>query len=71
MTVAPIAAPFVSGLEGVAFAMAKDTNGDGRRNGEVRAVIQNGADKIGVQGSGWGRINAFNTATCLSSTAVR
>ncbi len=63
-----MAAPLVSGLAGLAFAVATDTNGDGRVNDEVRNAIQNGADDIGVSGIGRGRINAYKTLASLLPT---
>lgn len=60
-----MAAPFVSGLAGLAFAVARDTNRDGRLNDEVRHAIQSGADKIGSADIRSGRINAYKTITSL------
>jgi thermitase len=60
-----IAAPFVSGLAGLAFAVARDTNGDGKVNDEIRSAIRNGCDRIGISGIGSGRINAYNTISNL------
>ena len=67
MTGTSMAAPFVSGLAGLAFAVAMDTNGDGKRNDEVRNAIQNGADRVSVSGTGSGRINAYKTISSLLS----
>ncbi len=60
-----MAAPFVSGLAGLAFAVAGDTDGDGKRNDEIRQAIQNGCNNIGISGSGNGRINAYKTLSLL------
>lgn len=60
-----IAAPYVSGLAALAFTIAKDTNGDGNINDEVRAAIENGCDPITDPGTGEGRINALNTLGIL------
>jgi thermitase len=48
----------VSGLAAVLFSIAVDTNGNGRVNDEVRRAIENSCDRISVEGTGNGRINA-------------
>ena len=60
-----MAAPFVSGLAALAFAIASDTDGDGKLNTEVRMALLKGSDGIGVIGTGAGRINAWNTLSAL------
>lgn len=60
-----MASPLVSGLAGLAFAVAQDTNGDGYRNDEIRDAIQNGCDNIGVTNIAGGRINAYKTLSSL------
>lgn len=62
-----IAAPFVSGLAGLALAVAVDVDENGKTNDEVRSAIQNGCDGSGISGIGSGRINAFNTISELVS----
>ena len=53
------AAAHVSGLAGLLFSVATDTNGNGRVNDEVRNMIENCCDEIGISGVGKGRINAL------------
>lgn len=53
------AAAHVSGLAGLLFSVATDTNGNGRVNDEVRNMIENCCDEIGIAGVGKGRINAL------------
>jgi thermitase len=62
-----MAAPFVSGLAALAFAVVTDTNGNGLLNDEVRTDIQNNADDIGVSGIGRGRINAYKAIQAAST----
>ncbi|MBM3131775.1 MAG: hypothetical protein FJZ95_01920 [Chloroflexi bacterium] len=56
-----MASPNAAGLAGLIFAIATDTNGNGRLNDEVRTRLESGCDAIGVTGIGSGRINAFNS----------
>jgi hypothetical protein len=60
-----MASPFVSGLAGLAFAVAKDSNSDDVRNDEIRAAIQDNCDKLSTAGAGSGRINANKTIESL------
>ncbi len=55
------AAPYVSGLAALLFSVVTDTNGDGRLNDEVRAVIEAGGQELNIYGVGYGRINAVNS----------
>ncbi len=57
-----MASPHVAGLAGLIFAAARDTNGNGMKNDEVRAIIEYSADNIGISGIGSGRINAYKAA---------
>ncbi len=63
-----MATPFVSGLAGLAIAVAKDTDGDGMVNDEVRNAIQSGVDVVGIDITGSGRINAYKTVQLLGGT---
>jgi len=65
-----IAAPYVSGLAALAFNIARDNNGDGKLNDEVRAAIEAGCDPVADPGTGKGRINAFKTLAGLISTQI-
>jgi thermitase len=62
-----ISAPYVSGLAALAFSIARDTNGNGKLNDEVRAAIENNCDRISDPGTGKGRINAQKTLASLLS----
>jgi thermitase len=53
-----MASPFVAGLAALLFTRARDTNGNGRLNDEVRSRILATADLVGLPISG-GRINAY------------
>jgi len=55
------AAPYVSGLAALLFSVVTDTNGDGKLNDEVRAVIEAGGQELNIYGVGCGRINAVNS----------
>jgi thermitase len=55
------ATAYVSGLAALLFSVVTDSNGDGRLNDEVRAAIEAGCQKIGVNGVGEGRIDAANS----------
>lgn len=56
-----MASPNAAGLAGLIFAVATDTNGNGRLNDEVRTRLEGGCDAIGVTGIGSGRINALKS----------
>ena len=53
----------VSGVAALVFSVAKDANGDGVINDEVRQAIENSCSPIGVDGVGNGRINAFEAVS--------
>ena len=63
-----MATPHVAGLTGLLFSVVSDTNGNGFINDEVRSIIENTADDIGVPGIGSGRINAFRAVNSVSTT---
>jgi thermitase len=63
-----MATPFVSGLAGLAFSIATDTNGNGKVNDEVRALIENNTDNVGITNIMRGRINAYKTVSGSTST---
>ncbi len=52
------AAAYVSGLAALLFSIATDINGDGRLNDEVRAAIEAGCHRVGINGIDKGRIDA-------------
>jgi len=52
------ATAYVSGIAALLFDIVSDTNGNGRVNDEVRAIIEGGCQEIGVSGVGKGRIDA-------------
>jgi len=54
-----MASPHVAGLAGLVFSVASDTNGNGRRNDEVRAAIEATCDDVGIDVA-YGRINAYH-----------
>ncbi|MDP2991007.1 MAG: S8 family serine peptidase, partial [Kiritimatiellota bacterium] len=54
-----MASPHVAGLAGLVWSVARDNNGDGKLNDDVRAMIENACDNIGVSGIGHGRVNAY------------
>ena len=58
-----IAVAHVSGEAALVFSVAKDANGDGVINDEVRQAIENSCSPIGVDGVGNGRINAFEAVS--------
>ena len=64
-----MASPHVAGLAGLVFTTTTDRNGNGFRNDEIRACIEQNADNIGLSGIGSGRINAYRAVTCASSGA--
>jgi thermitase len=55
------ATAYVSGLAALLFAVATDTNGDGRLNDEVRLAIDAGCRDTGIDGTGLGSINAADS----------
>lgn len=60
-----ISAPYVSGLAALAFTIARDSNGDGKINDEIRIAMENGCDPITDAGTGRGRINALKMLSSL------
>jgi thermitase len=58
-----VAAAHVSGVAALVFSVAKDSNGNGVSNDEVRQAIENSCSPIGADGLGKGRINAFEAVT--------
>ncbi len=62
------AAPYVSGLAALLFNMVTDTNGDGWLNDEVRAAIEAGCQEIGLNGVGYGRIDAASSLAETGNT---
>ncbi len=65
-----MASPYVAGLAGLAFTMAKDNNDDGKRNDEIFDAILKGCDDVGVSGIGCGRINAYRTMSILYKSRI-
>ena len=63
-----MATPFVSGLAALAFSVAKDSNQDSRLNDEVRTMIEDNTDNVGITSIGHGRINAYKTVSSGAST---
>jgi uncharacterized protein YkwD len=57
-----MASPFVAGLAGLMSAVTADSNGNGRKNDEIRAAIENTTDSIGTA-IAHGRINAYKAVT--------
>jgi thermitase len=57
------AAAHVSGVAALVFSVAKDTNGDGAVNDEVRWAIENSCTPIAGDGMGQGLVNAFQAVT--------
>jgi thermitase len=55
------ATAYVSGLAAQLYGIMTDSNGDGRTNDEVRAVIEAGCQDIGPTGTGKGCIDAANS----------
>ena len=65
-----MATPHVAGLAGLLFAVAKDTNGNGFVNDEVRKCIETTADLIGqITNISAGRINAYKAVQCAGGVA--
>lgn len=52
------AAAHVSGVAALVFTVAKDSNGNGMTNDEVRQAIENSCSPVNAEGVGRGRINA-------------
>jgi thermitase len=57
------AAAHVSGVAALVFGVAKDTNGDGVVNDEVRWAIENSCTAIAGDDMGQGLVNAFQAVT--------
>lgn len=57
------AAAHVSGVAALVFSVAKDINGNGVVNDEVRQVIEDSCSPIDADGVGRGRINVFDAVT--------
>lgn len=53
-----MASPHVAGLAALVLTTVSDANGDGKLNNEVRSRIEATCDDIGINGIGYGRINA-------------
>lgn len=53
-----MATAYVSGLAGLLFGLARDKNGDGLINDEIRLAIENSCDPLNPDGSHIGRMNA-------------
>jgi thermitase len=53
-----MASPHVAGLAALVFTAVSDVNGNGKLNDEVRSRIEATCDDIGINGIGYGRINA-------------
>jgi len=70
-----MAAPEVSGLAALLFSLGTvaDTNGNGRINDEIRAIIESTADDLGSAGwdrsYGWGRINAYQAVLAATGSS--
>jgi thermitase len=57
------AAAHVSGVAALVFSVAKDTNGDGELNDEVRWAVENSCTAVTGSGLGQGLVNAFQAVT--------
>jgi len=57
------AAAHVSGVAALVFSVARDVNGDGDVNDEVRWAIENSCTTVAGQGVGHGLVNAFQAVT--------
>lgn len=57
------ATAFVSGVAALVFSVAKDTNGDGVINDEVRQAIESTCSPVNATGVGKGDIDAFAAVT--------
>jgi len=62
------AAAHVSGVAVLVFSVAKDTNGNGVINDEVRQAIENSCSPLSVAGAGEGCINASEAVTSVTSS---
>jgi len=62
------AAAHVSGVAALVFSVAKDTNGNGVINDEVRQAIESSCSPINATGVGKGNINAFEAVTEVISS---
>jgi thermitase len=58
----------VSGVAALVFSVAKDNNGDGVVNDEVRWAIENSCTSIAGNGAGHGLVNAFEAVTMTISS---
>ena len=54
-----MATGYTAGLAGLLITLVTDMNGDGLLNDEVRNIIEDSCDEIGIPGVGKGRINAL------------
>jgi len=69
-----MAAPQVSGLAALLFSLGTvdDSNGNGRSNDEIRAILEATADDLGSAGwdrsFGWGRINVYQAVLAATGT---
>lgn len=54
-----MAIAYVTGVAGLPFTVVSDANGNGLLNDEVRHIIENSCDEIGILDVAKGRINAF------------
>jgi len=62
------AAAHVSGVAALVFSVAKDTNGDGLVNDEVKWAIENSCTPLAGDGMGHGLVNAFQAVTEITSS---
>jgi len=61
-----MASPHVAGLSGLLLVTAIDVNGNGRVNDEVRYIIENTCDDVGIDVA-YGRINAYRAVQGFQS----
>jgi thermitase len=64
------AAAHVSGVAALVFSVAKDTDGNGAVNDEVRWAIENSCTPIAAGGMGQGLVNAFQAVTKVISSST-
>ena len=64
------AAASVSGLASLLYSGAIDQNDDGRNNDEVRRFIENGCQKLAVDGTGYGLIDVNHSIGLLDATLL-